>query len=100
MRSTTISQNALRVNEPAPYKDGAAIKAGTTRYSEEFLCAMGDMAQYIYDTHGRFPATVPTMYMRAYTQAHHLETEFHDRHFGPGAYLQSHAGHMQRWHGK
>ncbi len=28
----------------------------------------------------------------------HLELEFYDQFFGEGAYLQTHAEHMQRWH--
>ena len=32
-----------------------------------------------------------------YLQAHHLEPEFYDHHFGPGAYLHIHAEHMARW---
>jgi len=24
--------------------------------------------------------------------------EFYDHHFGPGAYLKTHADHMARWH--
>jgi len=33
-----------------------------------------------------------------YVQAHHLDLDFHDQFFRPGAYLRTHAGHMQRWH--
>jgi hypothetical protein len=35
-----------------------------------------------------------------YVQAHHLDLDFYDRYFKPGAYLCTHFGHMQRWHGK
>lgn len=27
-----------------------------------------------------------------------MKLEFYDHHFGRGAYLQSHADHMTRWH--
>jgi hypothetical protein len=33
-------------------------------------------------------------------QAHHLDLEFYDRFFRQGAYLRTHAEHMQRWHGR
>ena len=33
-----------------------------------------------------------------YVQAHHLDLDFYDRFFKPGAYLRTHAEHMQRWH--
>ena len=35
-----------------------------------------------------------------YVQAHHLDLDFYDRFFKPGAYLRTHAQHMQRWHGE
>jgi hypothetical protein len=35
-----------------------------------------------------------------YVQAHHLDLDFYDRFFKPGAYLQTHASHMSRWHGE
>jgi hypothetical protein len=31
-------------------------------------------------------------------QAHHLDLEFDDHHFAPGAYLWTHAQHMADWH--
>jgi hypothetical protein len=32
-------------------------------------------------------------------QAHHLDTDFYDAHYGEGAYLPSHAEHLELWHG-
>jgi hypothetical protein len=34
-----------------------------------------------------------------YLQAHHLDLEYYDQLFLPGAYLQTHAEHLERWHG-
>ena len=34
-----------------------------------------------------------------YLQAHHLDLEFYDEFYKPGAYLRTHADHMARWHG-
>lgn len=85
---------------PGPYKNAKAAKETVTVYSEEFLSCLGDMAQYVYDTYGKFPATVPTIFMRVYVQAHHLDTEFYDTHFGSDFYLETHARHMERWHKK
>jgi hypothetical protein len=56
------------------------------------------MADYIYQRFGKFPGTVPTMQVLMYLQAHHLELGFYDQHFGPGAYLDTHANHMRQWH--
>ena len=50
------------------------------------------------DTFGKFPGTVPTVFLLNYVQAHHLDLDFYDRFFRPGAYLGSHAEHLARWH--
>jgi hypothetical protein len=55
-------------------------------------------ASYIYDTFGKLPGTVPTVHVLMYLQAQHLDTEFYDTFFAPGAYLGTHADHQARWH--
>lgn len=57
-------------------------------------------ASYIYDTFGKLPGTVPTVHVLMYLQAQHLDTDFYDELFGPGAYLPTHAEHQARWHGQ
>lgn len=81
-----------------PFRQSNAIKATALPYSQEQIDCIGEMAQYIYTTYGRFPARFPTILMRIYAQAHHLELEFYDRFFAEGAYLQTHAEHMKLWH--
>jgi hypothetical protein len=34
----------------------------------------------------------------SYVQAQHLDLDFYDQKFRPGAYLGSHAKHMEVWH--
>jgi hypothetical protein len=55
-------------------------------------------ASYIYDTFGKLPGTVPTVHVLMYLQAQHLDTDFYDKFFAPGAYLGTHAEHQARWH--
>jgi hypothetical protein len=33
-----------------------------------------------------------------YLQAQHLDLEFYDHFYEKGAYLETHARHMERWH--
>lgn len=84
---------------PGPWKDNASIKQQIERYSPEFVHYLGSVAQDVYDRYGRFPATLPSVYTAIYTQAHHLDLEYYDHFHGPEAYLQTHAEHMERWHG-
>jgi hypothetical protein len=34
-----------------------------------------------------------------YLQTHHLDLAYYDELFQPGAYLRTHAEHLERWHG-
>jgi hypothetical protein len=65
-----------------------------------FKACVARQAQYVFDTFGKFPGTVPSVFIMNYVQAHHLDLDFYDRFFQPGAYLRTHAEHMQRWHGE
>jgi hypothetical protein len=43
-------------------------------------------------------AEVMTTFLIMHLQAHHLDLEFYDTFFKPGAYLRTHAQHMKSWH--
>jgi len=85
---------------PGPFADNAAMKKTATRPSDELVDCVVASAQYIYDTFGKFPGTVPSIFIRYYTQAHRLDTGFYDRYFQPGSYLSTHAANVRRWKDK
>ncbi len=85
---------------PGPYRESSKIRGSAKVHDEEFISCVKTMAQYIYDRFGKFPGTVPTMFSLMYLQAHHLDLDFYDKYFGPGAYLETHAHHMKNWHGR
>lgn len=80
------------------WRDNAKVRGAAVARDERTLEAVATIAQHVFDTHGRFPATVPAVFARNYLQAHHLDLGFYDEHFGPGAYLETHANHDARWH--
>ena len=45
-----------------------------------------------------FPASTDAMHLMWVMQAHHIDTDYYDRFFGPGAYGPAHAAHMANWH--
>ena len=65
--------------------------------TEEVIDAVVATAEYIYDTFGKFPGTVPSIFVRYYTQAHRLETGFYDKYFKEGSYLDTHKRSVSRW---
>ena len=83
---------------PGPYRDNAGVKAAIERYSPELVAMLGETAQYLHDTYGKFPATVPSIYVRIYAQAQHVDLDYYDHFLGPDALLPTHREHMDRWH--
>jgi hypothetical protein len=85
---------------PGPFRHNAHIKAAIERYRPAFVEALGEVAQYVHDTFGKFPATIPSVYVRVYAQAQHIDLDYYDQVYGPEAYLESHRQHLTRWHGE
>lgn len=84
---------------PGPWKESAKVRGSAEVHSDEFRECVALMSQYVLDRFGKFPGTVPTILTLTFLQAHHLDLDFYDRHFTEGAYLETHACHMERWHG-
>jgi hypothetical protein len=83
---------------PGPWKDSRKVRGAAQIHSEEFRECVALQAQYVFDTFGKFPGTVPSMFVITILQAHHLDLEFYDKFYKPGAYLRTHDEHMARWH--
>lgn len=83
---------------PGVWKDSRKVRSAAQVHDERFRECVALQAQYVYDTFGKFPGTVPSMFLIMYMQAHHLDLEFYDKFYHPGSYLRTHAAHMSRWH--
>jgi hypothetical protein len=87
----------FNANTGGPYKESDAVRGAAAPIDDEFVECVATMAQYVQDTFGRFPATVPAIFTLMYLQTHQLDTDFYDKHFEPGAYLHTHAAHSGNW---
>ncbi|MEZ4363065.1 MAG: hypothetical protein R3B48_22930 [Kofleriaceae bacterium] len=94
------AEGAFATDRGGPYRDNRAVKSRVDRYSEEFIELLKVVTTYVHDTYGRFPATAPSMYMRPYVQAHHVDVDFYDTFYGEHACLRTHREHLARWHAK
>jgi hypothetical protein len=83
---------------PGPWRDSARVKSTVARYGSDFVDCIAEVAQYIYDKYGKFPGIRTTIMLPGFVQAHHLDTDFYDAHYGPGAYLETHGRHAEGWH--
>ncbi len=80
-----------------PYRDNGSVRSRAAPHDDAFKDCVTLMADYILGQFGKFPATVPSIFAMMYLQAHQLDTGFYDTHFGPGAYLRTHADHARNW---
>jgi hypothetical protein len=85
---------------PGAWSDSPGFRGSAQVHDDEFKACVALQAQYVFDTFAKFPGTVPTVFIMNYVQAHHLDLDFYDRFFKPGAYLHTHATHMDSWHGR
>ena len=83
---------------PGPWRDSRGVRSSAQVHSEEFKDCVGVMAQYVYDTFGKFPGTVPTIFSMTFLQAHHLDIDYYDELFEPDYLLDTHRSHVERWH--
>ena len=78
------------------WKDGATVQAGVPDYSERAIAATIAYCEYVYNRYGRFPAgSGPFRSILAY-QAHHLDLDFYDAFYKPGAYTATQQGSLAR----
>jgi hypothetical protein len=75
-------------------------RRGNIEISEEGIACTKAVCNYIYDTYGRFPASVDTMHMMWFMQAHHLDLDYYGKFFHAAACSHTHLTHMERWHAK
>jgi hypothetical protein len=67
-------------------------------YSGDVIACASDVCQYIFDTHGRFPAHVDAIYVPGvWIQVHHVDIEYYDRFFANGL-TATHRSHDDHWH--
>ncbi len=83
---------------PVGLKDRQSLDKIVNKTPDWCLEATKAFAQYLWETYDRFPVTIDPMEMNIWLQAHHLETDFYDEYYQPGAYPQSVKDHMAVWH--
>jgi hypothetical protein len=83
---------------PGAWNESSLIRSSAEPYSDEFKACVALQCDYTLDTWGKFPGTVPSVWIMNFLQAQHLDVEFYDRFFKLGAYLETHRRHFETWH--
>jgi hypothetical protein len=77
---------------------GAQYLKDASNYSADVIACTTDICEYIYKTHGRFPAHCEAIHVPGvWLQAHHIEEEYYERFFRNGM-TDAHRNHDQTWH--
>ena len=82
------------------YKDGfgACYLAEASTYAHDVIECTRDICNYIYDTHGRFPAPVEAIHVPGiWLQAHHVDERYYEEYFRNGL-TDAHRAHDNTWH--
>jgi hypothetical protein len=83
---------------PGAWKNGAKVRGSAKPFTDEIKECVTLQAQYIYDAYGKFPATIPSVFLLTYLQAQHIDLDFYDHYLKLGSYLSTHTNHMRKWH--
>ncbi len=81
---------AWKPDKPFPYAEPDKHLMRAPKPTETTIQIVKDVANYIYDTYGRFPAFVDPMYMRLVFQAMNIDVEFYDKYYPKGSYSEMH----------
>jgi hypothetical protein len=64
------------LDHPARPLHAARLGAAPRSTTPAFKTCVARQAQYVFDTFGKFPGTVPSVFIMNYVQAHHLDPGF------------------------
>jgi hypothetical protein len=77
---------------------GDRYLAEAGEYDPRVIDCARDICEYVYSTHGRFPAHTDAIHVPGiWLQVHHPEIEYYDRFFRHGL-ASTHREHDQNWH--
>jgi len=77
---------------------GEQYLAEASKYTQDVIDCTRDICNYIYDTHGRFPAHVEAIHVPGiWLQVHHVEERYYEQFFRDGL-TQMHRRHDTTWH--
>ena len=80
------------------WKAPESVQKTIPEFSDACIDATIAYCTYVYDTYGRFPSLYGPLRTTLAHQAHHLDLEFYDTMYSPGAYTETQRRHNELWH--
>ncbi len=91
-------ESAWQSDKPFPYMEPDKHLMRAPKPTKTTIEIVRSVANYIYDTYGRFPAFIDPMFMRLVFQAQHIDLDFYDKYYPKGAYTDMHVNHFKIFH--
>jgi len=81
-----------------PLKNFACVSENVRKYDDRAVELAKDYCNYVYDTYGRFPATVDSIQTPVCITLHHVDLEFYDHYYPAQAITDAYRKHQGVWH--
>jgi hypothetical protein len=81
-----------------PLKNFSCVTDNVTQYDPRAIELTKDFCNYVYETYGRFPATVDSVQMPVTITLTHLDLDFYDKYYPPQAITDAYRNHLKVWH--
>jgi hypothetical protein len=79
LRQLYVDQYSLFLYGPSHFLTRELLSAKP--FTDEIKECVTLQAQYIYDEYGKFPATIPSIFLLTYLQAQHIDLDLYDHYF-------------------
>jgi hypothetical protein len=83
---------------PKPYLEPDKVVGAVPRPHDDTVQLVKDYCRYVHETYGRFPLYLDPMYQRLTVQSQHVDPDFYEKYYPPGALTEQHLRHFERWH--
>lgn len=72
--------------------------AKIAKHTPDEIACVKDYCKYVYETYGRFPASVDAVQIPVTISVHHIDTDFYDKYYPKEAVSETQRNHLKVWH--
>ncbi|MDR1185042.1 MAG: nitroreductase family protein [Coriobacteriales bacterium] len=100
IRARFAEGGAYNKNTPSALTPENHVKfvEGTVQYTEDMIQYMRGVMGWVYDQNGRLPASAPSLSVPIGIYIAHVDVEFYEKYYRPGAINERHINHNALWH--
>jgi len=81
-----------------PFKDPDSYARAARVQSRESVEVSKAVANYVYDTYGRFPKVIDPIFCPTQVQLAHIDVDLYEKYYLPGTLWPELREHLEVWH--